>query len=188
MAVALARNWWALLLRGLAALLFGIVAFIYPVLTLAVLALLFGAYVLVDGIFACIAALKAPPGYKRWWVLLLEGIVGILIGILTFFMPGVTALVLLYLIAAWAIITGVLEIAAAIRLRRQITNEWLLILSGVLGVAFGLILLIAPGAGALAVVWLIAAYAVVFGVLMIALAFRLRKWGTSAGQAQPSAA
>jgi uncharacterized membrane protein HdeD (DUF308 family) len=180
MAIILARNWWALALRGLVALLFGILTFVWPGLTLAVLVLLFGAYVLVDGIFAIIAALKAPKGSERWWVLLLEGIVGVLVGALTFFWPGLTALALLYFIAAWAIITGVLEIIAAIKLRKSISNEWLLVLSGVLSMLFGLVLMIMPVAGALAVVWLIGVYAVLFGLLLLALAFRLRKWGATA--------
>ncbi len=183
MAVVLARNWWALALRGLFALLFGLLAFIWPGLTLAVLVLLFGAYVLVDGIFAIVAAVNAPKGYARWWVLLLEGIVDVIVGLLTFLWPAMTALVLLYFIAAWAIITGVLEIVAALRLRKAIRNEWLLVLSGVLSILFGLALMLMPVAGALAVVWLIGAYAVLFGLLLLTLALRLRKWGTGiAGQ------
>ena len=179
MAVVLARNWWALALRGLVAVLFGLLAFVWPGLTVAMLVLLFGAYVLVDGVFAIAAAVKAPAGYDRWWVLLLEGIVGVIIGVLTFVWPAMTALVLLYFIAAWAIITGVLEITAAIRLRKSIGNEWLLVLSGVLSILFGLALMLMPGAGALAVVWLIGSYAVIFGVLLVALSFRLRRWGSA---------
>jgi uncharacterized membrane protein HdeD (DUF308 family) len=180
MAAILARNWWALFLRGIVAVLFGILTFIWPGLSLAVLVLLFGAYVLVDGLFAIVAAMKAPARNKRWWVLLLEGIVGVIIGVLTFFWPAMTALALLYFIAMWAIITGVLEIGAAIRLRKSISNEWLLIVSGFLSILFGLALIIMPVAGALAVVWLIGAYAIVFGALLMALSIRLRKWGETA--------
>jgi len=180
MAAILARNWWALLLRGVVAVLFGILTFIWPGLTLAVLVLLFGAYVLVYGLFAIVAAMKVPARNKRWWVLLLEGIVGVVIGVLTFFWPAMTALALLYFIALWAIITGVLEIGAAIRLRKSISNEWLLIVSGFLSTLFGLALIIMPVAGALAVVWLIGVYAIVFGVLLMGLSIRLRKWGETA--------
>jgi uncharacterized membrane protein HdeD (DUF308 family) len=180
MAAILARNWWALFLRGVVAVLFGILTFIWPGLSLAVLVLLFGAYVLVDGLFAIVAAMKAPARNKRWWVLLIEGIVGVIIGVLTFFWPAMTALALLYFIALWALITGVLEIGAAIRLRKSISNEWLLVISGFLSILFGLALVIVPVAGALAVVWLIGVYAIVFGVLIIALSFRLRKWGETA--------
>jgi uncharacterized membrane protein HdeD (DUF308 family) len=179
-AVILARNWWVLALRGLIALLFGVMALAWPGITLTVLVLLFGAYVLVDGVFAVVAALNAPKGYSRWWVLLVEGVVGVIVGALTFFWPAMTALVLLYFIAAWAIITGALEIAAAIRLRKAIGNEWLLVFGGALSILFGLMLMLMPVAGALAVVWLIGIYAVLFGVLLLALAFRLRKWGATA--------
>ena len=177
MIAVFASNWWSLALRGLIALLFGVLAFIWPGISLTALVFLFGAYALVDGLFTIVASLNAPAGYKRWWALLLEGIFSIAAGVLSFFWPGITALVLLYLIAAWAIVTGIFEIAAAIRLRKEITGEWLLALSGILSVLFGLMLVAWPGTGALAVVWLIGAYAVVFGGLLLALAFRLRKWG-----------
>jgi uncharacterized membrane protein HdeD (DUF308 family) len=179
MITAVARNWWVFLVRGLAAILFGILAFIWPGITLFVLVLFWGAYALVDGIFALIAAFSGQAAQQRWWVLLLEGLLGIAAGIITFLWPGMTAIALLYLIAAWAIVGGVLEIAAAIRLRQEIEGEWLLALSGVASIIFGVLMVIWPGAGALAVVWLIAGYAIVFGVLMIALAFRLRSWSKS---------
>jgi len=181
MVVILAGKWWAVALRGLLALLFGIVAFIWPGISLAALVFLFGAYALADGIFTVITALRAPEGYRRWWVLLLEGVFGVTAGVLAFVWPGITALVLLYLIAAWAIVTGIFEIAAAIRLRKEITGEWLLALSGILSVLFGVLLLAWPGAGALAVVWLIGAYAIIFGALLIALGLRLRRWGRAIG-------
>jgi uncharacterized membrane protein HdeD (DUF308 family) len=174
MVVVLARNWWALALRGLAAVLFGIMAFAWPGMTLGVLVLLYGAYALVDGVLAIIAAVAGRTSGMPWWALLLEGVLGITVGILTFAWPGITALVLLYLIAAWAVATGVFEVVAAIRLRREIRGEWLLALSGIISVLFGIALVINPVGGALAVVWLIGAYAIAFGVLLIALGFRLR--------------
>ncbi|SRR5579883_716814 len=172
----LARNWWALAIRGLAAIVFGIAAFVVPNITLVVLVALFGAYALVDGLFAVVAAVQAAERHARWWPLLVEGAAGILLGVLTFVWPGLTALLLLYLIATWAILTGIAEIVAALRLRREIAGEWLLGLSGVLSLLFGLLLIAFPGTGALAVVWLIGAYALVFGVVLTGLALRLRRW------------
>jgi uncharacterized membrane protein HdeD (DUF308 family) len=166
-----ARHWWAFGLRGLAAVLFGILAFAMPGMTLAVLVLLWGAYALVDGVLALVSAFRTSHDHR--WGLIVEGIVGIGAGVVTFLYPGITALVLLYIIAAWALITGILEIVVAVRLRRVVTNELWLILGGVASVLFGLALLAAPGAGAVAVIWLIAIYAVVFGVLMLGVAWRL---------------
>jgi uncharacterized membrane protein HdeD (DUF308 family) len=171
----LSRNWWALALRGLAAILFGILAFAWPGITLFVLIIFFGAYMLVDGIFAIVAAVRAAGEQARWWLMLLEGILGVVVGLVTFFWPGLTALALLYLIAAWAIVTGIMEIAAAIRLRREMVGEWALILGGALSVLFGMLLVVIPArAGLLSLTWLIGAYAVVFGVLLVVLAFRVR--------------
>jgi len=163
----LARHWWALALRGVFAVLFGLLTFLIPGITLLTLVLLFGAYAILDGIFDIVSAVRAPG---RHWPLVLEGVVGIIIGILTFLWPGITTMVLLYLIAFWAIFTGVLEIVAGIRLREVIANEWLLILMGVLSVLFGFLILIFPGAGALAIVIWIGAYALLFGIMLIALA------------------
>jgi uncharacterized membrane protein HdeD (DUF308 family) len=170
----LARNWWALVLRGLFAVLFGLAAFFWPGITLAALVLLFGAYALADGIFAIVAAITGADRRTRWWALLLEGIAGILAATATVFWPGLTALALLYLIAAWAIVTGIFEIVAAVRLRREIEGEWLLGLSGLASVLFGLYVAAFPGPGALAVVWIIGAYALFAGILLIALGLRLR--------------
>jgi uncharacterized membrane protein HdeD (DUF308 family) len=175
MVTTYAHNWWAVGLRGLAAVIFGVLAFIWPQIALTVLVLLFGAYALWDGVFAIIAALRMSSDTGHRWLLFIEGIAGIAAGLITFFYPGITAFVLLYIIAAWAIVTGVMEILAAIRLRREIQGEWLLLISGVLSIIFGILLVIFPSAGALAVVWLIAAYAILFGILLIALAFRLRR-------------
>jgi uncharacterized membrane protein HdeD (DUF308 family) len=167
-----ADHWWAFALRGVAAVIFGILAFVWPGVTLAVLVLLWGAYALVDGILALVAAFRTGQDH-RWW-LIVEGVVGIAAGVVTSVWPGLTALVLIYIIAVWALITGVLEILAAIRLRRVVENEWWMALGGLASLIFGVILLIAPGAGALALIWLIAAYAIIFGVLLLALAIRLR--------------
>jgi uncharacterized membrane protein HdeD (DUF308 family) len=175
----LARYWWALALRGLFAVLFGLLAFLIPGITLLTLVLLFGAYVLLDGIFDILAAIRSPSHH---WALVLEGIVGIVAGILTFVWPGMTAMVLLYLIAFWAIFTGVLEIVAGIRLRRALANELLLILMGVVSLFFGFLILIFPGAGALAVVLWIGAYAFVFGIMLLVLAFRLRGFRHADGE------
>jgi uncharacterized membrane protein HdeD (DUF308 family) len=181
MVVILARNWWALALRGIVAFLFGLLTFVWPRISVIVLVSLFGAYVMVDGIFAVVLALRrAQEGQRHWWSLLIEGLIGIAAGVLTFVWPGITALVLLYLIAAWAIVTGVFEIAAAIRLRKEIKGEWLLALGGIVSMIFGFALMVMPVAGALAVVWLIGIYAIIFGILLLALAFRLRGWSQRA--------
>jgi uncharacterized membrane protein HdeD (DUF308 family) len=177
MVILMARNWWSLALRGIAAILFGIAAFGWPGLTLVALAYLFGFYALTDGAFALAAVLVGRPPSGMWWPLLVEGLVGILAGVLSLAWPGLTALVLLYMIAAWAIATGVFEIVAAIRLRKEIQGEWLLVLAGLLSIGFGVVLAVRPGAGAVALVWIIGAYAVVFGCLMLVLSLRLRAWG-----------
>ena len=170
----LARNWWVLAIRGVAAILFGIGAFLWPDLTLVVLVALFGAYALVDGIFAVIAGLSIRKQDERWWMMLLSGVASIVIGLITFFWPEITALVLLYWIAAWSLVTGAFQIAAAVRLRKEIEGEWLLGLAGLASIIFGVLLVAMPGAGALALIWLIGSYALVFGVIMLILAFRLR--------------
>ncbi|WP_324754208.1 HdeD family acid-resistance protein [Roseovarius sp. Pro17] len=170
----LAQDWWVFLIRGIAAIIFGIAAFIWPGLTLAVLIILFAAYVLVDGIFGLVYAIRNRARLQHLWIWVVEAILGIAVGLLTFFMPGVTALVLLMFIAAWAIVGGVLRIAAAVALRKQITGEWLLIAGGALSVLFGILLIVMPGAGIISVVWLIGLYSVLFGVLLVGLAMRLK--------------
>lgn len=170
----LARHWWLLLLRGLISIAFGALAFAWPGITLASLVLLFGAFSFADGVFALIGALRGG-GREPWWLLVLEGLVGIGIGVLTVLSPGITALALLFYIAIWAIATGVLEIASAIALRKEIEHEWMLGLSGLASVVFGALLVARPGAGALAVLWIIGAYAVVFGALLVLLAFKVRR-------------
>jgi len=174
MITTLAQNWWTLALRGLAAVIFGILAYLWPDITFTVLVLFFGAYALWDGVFALIGAFRTAG--ERRWMLILEGLVGIAAGIVTFIWPGAASLAILTIIAAWAIITGIFEIIAAIRLREEIEGEWLMFLSGLLSVLFGIALAIWPAAGLVAVTWMIGAYAIVFGILLIVLGFRLRNW------------
>ena len=170
---ALAKKWWLLLLRGVVAVLFGILAFTWPGLTLVTLVIFYGAYALIDGIVALSAAFGGGEMAPRWW-LAIVGVAGIAAGLITVFWPGITALVLITLIGAWTLAHGVMEIIGAIKLRNEIDNEWLLILSGLLSAVFGIVVLAQPGTGALALVWLIAAYAVAFGILMIILSLRLK--------------
>ena len=170
----LSQNWWTLVLRGVAAVLFGIWAFVWPDITLTVLVLLFGAYALWDGVFALIGAFRTQG--ERRWMLILEGVVGVATGLVTFLWPGAATLALLTIIAAWAIITGIFEIIAAIRLRAEIEGEWFMMLSGLLSVLFGIALEVWPVAGLVAVTWMIGSYAIIFGILLIILGFRLRNW------------
>lgn len=181
MVETLTRNWGWVALRGLVAILFGVLTFVNPGITLAALILLFGAWALVDGISMIVSAIANRHGHPGWGVLLFGGVLAIGTGLVTFFMPGVTAIVLLTLIAFWAIVTGFAEIVAAIRLRREITGEWMLVLAGSLAVAFGLVLMMAPGVGAMALVLWIGAYAIISGMLLVALGFRLRSWGQMHG-------
>ncbi len=174
MVVVLARGWWALVLRGLFAVLFGVAAFAWPGITLRALVMLFGAYALADGLFAVAAAAVGRTGGLPWWAMLVEGLIGLAAGVATAAWPGITALALLYLIAGWSVATGVFEVIAAVRLRREIRGEWALALGGILSVLFGLFLVAFPGAGALAIVWYIGGYAIAFGVLLMVLGFRLR--------------
>jgi uncharacterized membrane protein HdeD (DUF308 family) len=176
------QNWWAIALRGLVAVLFGIAAFMWPGITLWMLVALFGAYALVDGIFAVIEAFRRDVERERWWALLFEGVVGIAIGVLTFSWPRLTAMGLLYLIAFWAIVTGVFEVITAVRLRHEIRGEWMMALIGILSMAFGFLLVAFPLAGALSVVLMIGAFVFASGVLMIALAFKLRSLRAPGGE------
>jgi uncharacterized membrane protein HdeD (DUF308 family) len=172
---ALAKGWWLLLLRGIAAIVFGVLAFLWPGLTLVTLVLLYGAFALVDGVLSLVAAFTGGAKPVPTWWLVVVGLLGIAAGAVTFLWPGITAVLLVLFIGAWALVHGIFEIIGAIQLRKEFDNEWMLILGGVLSVIFGVIILIAPGAGALGLVWAIAAYSIVFGILFIALSLRLRK-------------
>lgn len=169
-----ARYWWLVVLRGVAAVLFGILAFVWPQLTLGALILLFAGYALVDGIMSIGASIRERHVHSRWWMGLIEGALGITAAILAVVWPGLTAVALLYLIAAWAIVTGIFELVAAISLRKQISGQWALGFAGIASIILGAILFLNPGTGVLALIWVIGAYALVFGGLLIYLGIKLR--------------
>jgi uncharacterized membrane protein HdeD (DUF308 family) len=174
----LARNWWALLIRGIAAVIFGLLAFFWPGATGWALVILFGAYALVDGVFAIVSAVRAAESHQRWIALALEGIIGIIIAALVFFDPLLVGVALYYTIAVWAVLTGILELVAAFQLRALMPNEWMLILGGILSIVFGILLIIYPLIGILTVIYLIGFYAIFFGIVMIAFSFRLKAHAT----------
>lgn len=182
----LARNWWAVLIRGIVAIIFGILALVFPVSAILAIGILFGAYAFVDGIFAIIAAIRAAEAHERWWPFVIEGIIGILIAAITFYDIRITLFALYFTIAAWAFLTGILEIVAAVQLRKQIANEIWLIIGGIASILFGILMVWDPIAGAVAVIWIIGAYAIVFGAIMIAFSFRLRRHAESHGASAPA--
>jgi uncharacterized membrane protein HdeD (DUF308 family) len=171
---SITRNWWVLLLRGIVSIAFGVLAFAWPGPTVLALAVLFGAYALADGVLSLIAAVNGSERSVPAWWLVLVGLLGIAAGIIAFLWPGKTAFALVIMIGAWALAIGIFEIIGAIRLRHEIDDEWWLILAGIFSVLFGLAVLLRPAVGALAIVWLIAAYAILNGILMIAFSFRLK--------------
>jgi uncharacterized membrane protein HdeD (DUF308 family) len=170
----LRASWGWIVLRGIVAILFGLTAFLMPGITLAALVFVWAVYAIADGLLALVAGFRIRDGGRPMWSMVVIGVLGIAAGILACIWPGMTALVLLTFIAVWALFTGVFQIAAAIRFRKIIDNEWLLALGGVLSIVFGVLMLARPGAGALAVVWIIGWYAILFGVLSILVGFRLR--------------
>lgn len=176
MIALIADNWRIYVLRGLLAAAFGVIALAWPALTLGGLVILFGIYVILEGILAIAAGLQRRLRQKMDWFLLLEGLAGVAVGILAFIWPGITAVVLLLFIAVWAIITGIIEIAAAVELRKEIAGEWLLALSGIASILIGILLVASPGTGALAVVWLIGIYALLFGFLLMVLGIKAKKY------------
>ena len=169
----LRENWWAIALRGVIGILIGGVALLLPLPTMIALVWLFGAYAILDGLFNLVTVWRRGRT-RPWWAMALEGVLGLGAGIISFVWPGITALALVYLIAAWAVVTGVLEIVAAVRLRKEIEGEWLLALTGVFSLILGVLFAIAPDAGAVALVWFWGAYTAAFGILLIWLSFRLR--------------
>ena len=172
--VELARYWWAFILRGVLAIIFGIIAFVSPPTTIAVLVLLFGAWALVDGVFHIAGAMRDRSMTRSFWLTILEGVVSIIAGVLALAFPDVAAASLLLIIAAWSIVTGVVEVVLAIRLREQITGELWLAVGGLLSIAFGVLLILYPTSGAITIVWIIGAFAIAFGLSLIALGWRLR--------------
>jgi uncharacterized membrane protein HdeD (DUF308 family) len=182
----LARSWWMLAVLGVIAMLFAVLALMWPGLTLLSLVALFAAYALSGGIMWIMGAIRHRKSGEDWWLVLLLGLVSIGAGLIAIFHPELTALVLVLVMGANALITGVLEIVAAIRLRKEIQGEWLMILTGIISIAFGVFVFLFPGAGALALVWLISFYAAFTGALLLALAFRARAWGTTGRPETPS--
>jgi uncharacterized membrane protein HdeD (DUF308 family) len=182
-----AGHWWALALRGAIAILFGLAALVRPGIALEALILLFGAYALVDGVFSIVGVFGGTRSGTPRWLLFLEGLVSILAGLIAFVLPGLAAVIFLYLIAAWAIITGISEIAMAIRLRREIRGEWALIVGGAFSVLFGVILaVVGPVVGLVSLVWLIGIYALAFGIMMLITAFQVRGRDARSGTDRPS--
>lgn len=172
----LARNWWSLVIRGIVGIAVGIASFLWPGVTVSALVIVFGAYAFIDGVVNLTGAVRAAEAHERWGVLLLEGIIGILAAAATVLWPAVTTLALVFIIGAWAILTGVAEIGAAIRIRRHVTGEWLLAIAGVLSILFGILILAVPLAGALVIALWFGAYAFIFGVVLSSLGLRLRRW------------
>ena len=172
----LTRNWWLVVLRGLLAILFGVIAIFWPSLTFLILVLMFGIYAMVDGVFAMLTGVVSSHYSPRWWVFLLEGVVSFAAGLIAILRPGLAAFALIAVIAIWAILTGILEIAAAIRLRREITNEWMLAFAGFVSIVLGVLLFFQPAAGGLVITLMIGSYALIFGIVLVILGFRLRKW------------
>ena len=186
MLALLAKNWWVVAVRGIAAIVFGVAAFIWPGVTVIALVYLFGAYALVDGVFAVISAVRGDPatrGHGLYVTVL--GIVSIIAGIGAFILPGITALTLLYIVAFWAIVTGAFALLAAVRLRKEITGEFWMALGGLASIAFGILAIVFPGSGLLSIIWLLAFYAIVFGVTLLGLSWRLRNHSGQAARTMP---
>lgn len=173
---SLSRVWWALALRGLLGVLFGVAALLWPGATLAAIMLLFGLFAIAEGVFT-LAALLAGVGFLPWWAQLLGALVSLTAGVVAITYPSLTAVALLYVVAAWALLRGVADIAAAVQWRRYLTNEWLLALAGVVSVVFGVLLFMRPQAGVLALLWLVGSAALLVGVMLLVLGFRLRRLG-----------
>jgi uncharacterized membrane protein HdeD (DUF308 family) len=183
----LSRFWWMILLRGVLAVLFGISAFVWPGLTLVTLTMLFAAFAFVDGIFEVLHAISHRQEIEHWGLLLLEGVFGIAFGVIAFLSPGLTtavgAVIVAFYIATWAIVTGAMRIAMAVRLRKEIEGEWLLGLSGAVSILLGLVVMVQPAVGVLGLLYFVATWAILLGVFLIAFAFKARKFANRAHEA-----
>ncbi|MCO6508740.1 MAG: HdeD family acid-resistance protein [Snodgrassella sp.] len=175
----LSENWWMVLIRGGAALIFGLLTWFYPFISILIMVMFFGIYALIDGVLGVVIAINGRRTHQDWWLMLIWGMVSILAGIMTFFVPGITWLVLITFIAIWSLVSGILQIIAAIRLRKSIRGEGWMIVAGMLSVLVGIILFVNPVQGGIALTWVIGVYAALFGVMNIALAFRLRRFAAS---------
>lgn len=169
----LARNWWAFVIRGILAVLFGLIALFQPGVTMLSLVLLFAAYAISDGVFAIVSAVRAAKAHERWGLLVLEGVVDIIAGVAAVALPGLTVVVFVTLLAVWALLTGGLMLVAGFKLDPD-HGRWWMVLGGVVSMLYGVLLLIAPLIGAVVLTWWIGAYALIFGVAMLVMAFRLR--------------
>jgi uncharacterized membrane protein HdeD (DUF308 family) len=186
MATLGAASWWALALRGIAAMGLGVATLLLPGVTLATIVPLFGGYAIVDGFLSIVAAFRGSRHGRPWWALALDGVVSLAAGVLTLLLPAIATVALVYVVAAWALLTGALRLAGAIRLRREIEGEWGLVLGGVVALAFGTLLMLAPGAGALAIVLWIGAYALCFGVSQLVFALSVRSSGARDADEPPA--
>lgn len=175
----LSENWWMVLIRGGAALIFGLLTWFYPFISILIMVMFFGVYALIDGVLGVVIAINGRRTHQDWWLILIWGMVSILAGIMTFFVPGITWRVLITFIAIWSLVSGILQIIAAIRLRKSIRGEGWMIVAGMLSVLVGIILFVNPVQGGIALTWVIGVYAALFGVMNIALAFRLRRFAAS---------
>lgn len=169
-------HWWVFALRGVAAILFGLIALFNPEITIYVLVLIFGAYALVDGVFAIGVSIRGSHADQRWWILLTEGIASLVVGVVSFLNPNITAFVFAYLLAAWAILTGVFAIISAVQMRTHLPDEWMWIVSGVISIAFGIAIAVLPAAGVILWSYLIGVYAFIAGVALLAFSLRLRSY------------
>jgi len=180
----LSRSWWVLLLRGGVSILFGIAAYMWPGMTLVTLVSLFGAFAFVDGCFSAYQAFSGRKENEYWWVLLLEGLLGVAFGLIAYQAPGITATVLILYIGFWAMATGAMRIILAVRLRKEIDGEWWMALAGLTSIVFGLLMVARPGAGALAALWIVALWSIVGGVFLVFLAFKVKGLGGKVDELQ----